>query len=92
MRLCFVIGAFRGGLFGSIFSWALLDELAVGRIILARNPSSGGLEPIVLARDLGRSAGWDTAGNDGREDFFCNPGAVLAVGTKRDPAVGRSFF
>lgn len=43
-----------GGLLTSTFSCVLLAELAVGRIILARNPSSTGLE-AVLDRECGRS-------------------------------------
>ncbi len=49
------VAVFLGGVLGSTFSCVLLAELAVGRIILARNPSSGALEPAVLTRDLGRS-------------------------------------
>lgn len=39
----------------SIFSCVLLAELAVGRIMRARNPSSTGLELALLAREPGRS-------------------------------------
>lgn len=44
-----------GGLFTSIFSCTLLAELAVGRIIRAKNPSSRALEPTLLVRDFGLS-------------------------------------
>lgn len=44
-----------GGLFTSILSCTLLAELAVGRIILARNPSFTGFVPTLLVLDPGRS-------------------------------------
>lgn len=43
-----------GGLFASTFSCVLLAELAVGRIMRARNPSSTGLALPLLDRDCGR--------------------------------------
>ena len=43
-----------GGVFGSTFSCVLFAELAVGRIILARKPSSGD-RALALTRELGLS-------------------------------------
>ena len=52
----FAAFASLGGLLGSTLSCILLAELAVGRIIRARKPSSrGAREDAVLIRDLGRS-------------------------------------
>ena len=48
-------GLFLGGLLVSTFSWVLHAELAVGRIILARKPSSTALDRALLAREAGRS-------------------------------------
>lgn len=46
----------RGGLLTSVFSCVLLAELAVGRIMRARNPSSTGLVALpLLTRECGRS-------------------------------------
>jgi hypothetical protein len=66
--------------FASVFSWDLLAELAVGRIILARKPSLTGLVACTsLVRELGRSlAGW--LGNEGREDCLRTPVDVAAGG------------
>lgn len=57
-----------GGLLKSAFSCVLLAELAVGRIMRARNPSSTGLELALLAREPGRSL----------DDWLCgDPRGVL---------------
>jgi hypothetical protein len=54
--------------FVSVFSWNLLAELAVGRIILARKPSLTGLVAWTsLVRELGRSLAGG-AGSEARED------------------------
>ena len=67
------------GALGSGRSWVLLAELAVGRIILARNPSLAGLGPASLVRELGRSwAGW--GGREERDDCLRTPAVVPAVG------------
>lgn len=66
--------------FASDLSWVLLAELAVGRIILARNPSLTGfvLVPTSLVRELGRSwAGW--TGREGRDDCLRRPPVVPTV-------------
>lgn len=64
-----------GGLFTSTLSCALLAELAVGRVILARKPSSTGLVLALLTRDLGRSL-FDCDESDGREDCLLRLEAV----------------
>lgn len=59
-----------GGLLKSAFSCVLLAELAVGRIMRARNPSSTGLELALLAREPGRSL----------DDWLCgDPRGVLRM-------------
>lgn len=72
LRFAFVAPAtFRGGVFTSTLSCVLLALLAVGRIILARKPSSGALPPAMLILDLGRSwPFWFCIDNDGRDSFF----------------------
>lgn len=72
-----LVGGFASGL-----SRVLLAELAVGRIILARNPSLTGLvvpislpRELALTRELGRSAaGW--AASEGRDDCLRTEDAV----------------
>ena len=65
---CFASVGFRGGLLVSTsLSCTLLAELAVGRIILARKPSSGGFE---LAWDVERSG---AVFSDGRDDLGRTP-------------------
>jgi hypothetical protein len=56
-----------GGLLASGRSCVLLAELAVGRIILAKNPSLTGLELWSLVRELGRSCA-GCAAREGRDD------------------------
>lgn len=74
-----VAAGFWTGL-ASVFSWLLLAELAVGRIILARKLSLTGLVALSpsLIREPGRSgAGW--AGREGREGCRRTPAVVLAT-------------
>lgn len=53
----------RGGLLTSVFSCVLLAELAVGRIMRAKNPSSTGLVALpLLTRECGRS--WVDCGDE----------------------------
>lgn len=53
--VCALLAASLGGLVISSFSCLLLAELAVGRISLAREESSTGLELGTLAREVGLS-------------------------------------
>lgn len=65
-------GAFRGGLFTSTFSWTLLAELSVGRIIRARKSPPAGFVLAVLAmlvRGFGFGLALDWAGRDKRAGF-----------------------
>jgi hypothetical protein len=57
------------------FSWVFWAKLAVGRVILARNPSSGTL-PTLLVRDLGKSCPPDCDTSDALELFFANDEAA----------------
>lgn len=85
-RCCFL-----GGVFASTFSWVLLAELAVGRIIRARKPSSAAFGAPVLVRLLGFSGAFDGAGREGREVFL--PRFKDAPeGGPRDPATVRFLF
>lgn len=69
-------GLLFGGLLASGLSWVLLAELAVGRIILARNPSLTGLEPWSLVRELGRSCA-GCAAREARDDCLRTPEVVV---------------
>ena len=63
-------GFARGGLLICVLSWVFCELLCVGRIILARKPSSA---LVRLPRDFGRSA------SEAREVFLANEDCVLAV-------------
>lgn len=85
-RCCFL-----GGVFTSTFSWVLLAELAVGRIIRARKPSSAAFGAPVLVRLFDFSDALDGPGREGREVFL--PGFKDAPGgAPREPAIVRSLF
>lgn len=74
-----------GGVFASTFSWVLLAELAVGRIILAKKLSSTGFVPTLLVRDFGLSLPGDASeARDGCRGTF-------EAGTRGDAPVA-SFF
>ena len=64
-RCCFL-----GGVFTSNFSWVLLVELAVGRIIRARKPWSAAFGAPILVRAFGFSDALDGAGREGRDVFL----------------------
>lgn len=83
-RCCFL-----GGVFTSTFSWVLLAELAVGRIIRARKPSSAAFGAPVLVRLFVLSGALDGAGREGREVFLLPTFDDAPDGTPREPAIVR---
>jgi hypothetical protein len=68
-----------GGLCTCSFSWVFWAKLAVGLVILARNPSAGALATL-LVRDFGMSWPPGCDANDALEVFFASVEAVGAMG------------
>lgn len=79
--LCLVVDVRSlGGLCTCSFSWVFCAKLAVGLVILARNPSSGAFATL-LVRDFGTSWPPGCDASDAREVFFASVAAVVEVGS-----------
>ena len=82
---------FRGGLLISTFSWTLLAELSVGRIIRARKSPPAGFALFVLAvlvRGFGFWLALDCAGRDVRAGFARADAAEVEIVEGRERREG----